>query len=151
MSLCAKFQLSSWSRSAWKVCCGVVGWGGVVGNMWVLCLTQRSCFWVALSWVELGWVLTKVGWKEGRKVGTWEGNNVKKVGRKEGRKGRTVGCQGGMRVVRPEGRKVEWLGGRVVRRKERRKVGIWEGRKIGCQEGRKVERQEGRMVGKKGD
>ena len=45
------------SRSDWKV------WGGVgwVGSKWVLCLTQRSCFWVALvelSWVELRWVLT---------------------------------------------------------------------------------------------
>ena len=29
-SLCAKFQLPSWSRSAWKVCCG----GGVVGYFW---------------------------------------------------------------------------------------------------------------------
>ena len=28
----------------------------VVGNTWVLCLTQRSCFWVALSRVELCYV-----------------------------------------------------------------------------------------------
>ena len=58
MSVCAKFQLSSWSRSDWKV------WGGggvvVVGSKWVLCLTQRSCFYSCfeLSWVELRWVLT---------------------------------------------------------------------------------------------
>ena len=62
MSVCAKFQLSSWSRSAWKVCCGVVGWGGV-GNTWVLCLTQRSCFYscFGLSWVELSWVEAELG------------------------------------------------------------------------------------------
>ena len=30
MSVCAKFQLSSWSRSGLKVPGGVVGWGGVV-------------------------------------------------------------------------------------------------------------------------
>ena len=29
MSACAKFQLSSWSRSGLKVPGGVVGWGGV--------------------------------------------------------------------------------------------------------------------------
>ena len=29
MSVCAKFQLSSWSRSGLKVPGGVVGWGGV--------------------------------------------------------------------------------------------------------------------------
>ena len=60
MSVCAKYQLSSWSRSDWKVCV----WVGWVGSRWVLCLTQRSCFWVALvelSWVELRWVLTISG------------------------------------------------------------------------------------------
>ena len=61
MSVCAKFQLSSWSRSDWKVCCGgstAYMWGSTayMGNTWVLSLTQRSCFWVALSWVELSWV-----------------------------------------------------------------------------------------------
>ena len=30
MSVCAKFQLSSWSRSGLKVPGGVVGWGGVL-------------------------------------------------------------------------------------------------------------------------
>ena len=30
MSVCAKFQLSSWSRSGLKVPGGVVGWGGAV-------------------------------------------------------------------------------------------------------------------------
>ena len=40
-----------------KFMVGWVVWGGV-GSKWVLCLTQRSCFWVALSWVELRWVLT---------------------------------------------------------------------------------------------
>ena len=56
MSVCAKFQLSSWSRSDWKVCV----WVGWVGSRWVLCLTQRSCFYscFGLSWVELRWVLT---------------------------------------------------------------------------------------------
>ena len=29
MSVCANFQLSSWSRSGLKVPGGVVGWGGV--------------------------------------------------------------------------------------------------------------------------
>ena len=29
MSVCAKFQLSSWPRSGLKVPGGVVGWGGV--------------------------------------------------------------------------------------------------------------------------
>ena len=36
----------------------VCGLGGGVGSKVLLCLTQRSCFWVALSWVELRWVLT---------------------------------------------------------------------------------------------
>ena len=43
---------------------GWCGWVGGVGSKWVLCLTQRSCFWVALvelSWVELCWVLTISG------------------------------------------------------------------------------------------
>ena len=52
VSVCAKYQLSSWSRSDWKVCAwwGGVGWGGVVGYTWQLCLTPTL---VAL---ELGWV-----------------------------------------------------------------------------------------------
>ena len=29
-------------------------------SKWLRCLTQRSCFWVALSWVELCWVLTTI-------------------------------------------------------------------------------------------
>ena len=37
MSVCAKFQLSSWSRSGWKVFgSGGVGWW----NTWLLCLTS---------------------------------------------------------------------------------------------------------------
>ena len=55
MSVCAKFQLSSWSRSGWKVCAWV-GWGGV-GNTWLLCLTPTLVA-LELSWVELRWVLT---------------------------------------------------------------------------------------------
>ena len=60
VSVCDKFQLSSWSRSGRKVC----GGSGVVGgwNTWLLCLTSTklflSCF--ELSSVELRWVLTKV-------------------------------------------------------------------------------------------
>ena len=53
MSICAKFQLSSWSRSAWKVCCGGVEHVGTMSNPTKLLL---SCF--ELSWVELRWVLT---------------------------------------------------------------------------------------------
>ena len=59
MSVCAKFQLSSWSRSGWKVCGSgwvvgwVVGWGG--WNTWLLCLTLTlvalELFWVGLSYV----------------------------------------------------------------------------------------------------
>ena len=53
MSVCAKFQLSSWFRSGRKV------WGGV-GFKWLLCLISTklllSCF--ELSWVELRWDLT---------------------------------------------------------------------------------------------
>ena len=51
MSVCAKFQLSSWSRSGWKVC----GSGWWVGNTWLLCLTPTlvalELFWVELSYV----------------------------------------------------------------------------------------------------
>ena len=37
MSVCAKFQLSSWSRSGLKVPGGVVGWGGVLcSGVWWL-------------------------------------------------------------------------------------------------------------------
>ena len=62
MSVCAKFQLSSWSRSGWKVGGGGWdGWGGLDG--WVEHVTtvsnsNASCFRVVLSWVELRWVLT---------------------------------------------------------------------------------------------
>ena len=49
MSVCAKFQLSSWSRSGWKVC------GSGVGNTWLPCLTPTlvslELFWVGLSYV----------------------------------------------------------------------------------------------------
>ena len=52
MSVCAKFQLSSWSRSVWKVCGSGVGG---VGNAWLLCLTPTlvalELFWVGLSYV----------------------------------------------------------------------------------------------------
>ena len=54
MSVCAKFQLSSWSRSGWKVCGsgGVVGWGGV--HVTTVSSSNASCFRVELSWVALG-------------------------------------------------------------------------------------------------
>ena len=59
MSVCAKFQLPSMSRSGWKVC--VVGWGGVTRGYYVL--PQPKLSRVALSWVELSWV--RVGfWQE---------------------------------------------------------------------------------------
>ena len=49
MSVCAKFPLSSWSRSSRKVCCG----SGVVVSKWLLCITSTKlllrCF--VLSWV----------------------------------------------------------------------------------------------------
>ena len=51
MSVCAKFQPSSWSRSCWKVC----GGGEHVTTM---SNSKASCFRVELSWVELRWVLT---------------------------------------------------------------------------------------------
>ena len=56
MSVCTKFQLTSWSRSCWKVCGsgGVVGWGGV-GNTWLLCLTPTLVI-LELHWVELSCV-----------------------------------------------------------------------------------------------
>ena len=47
---CAKFQLPSWSRSGWKVCCGGVG------NTWLLCLAPML---VALRWIGF-WQLTGV-------------------------------------------------------------------------------------------
>ena len=60
MSVCAKFQLSSWSRSGRKVCGGgAVGWGGgVVEHVTTMSNSNASCFRVGLSWVELRWVLT---------------------------------------------------------------------------------------------
>ena len=52
VSVYAKFQLSRWSRSGWKV------WGAVVwvvaGSKWPLCLTSTLVTLSALSWVELG-------------------------------------------------------------------------------------------------
>ena len=56
-SVCAKFQLSSWSRSGLKVC----GGGGVVEHVTTVSNSNASCFRVVLSWVELHWVLTIVG------------------------------------------------------------------------------------------
>ena len=54
LSLNRPFQLSSWSRSGWKVCGGC--WGGE--HMATMSISNTSCFRVALSWVELRWVLT---------------------------------------------------------------------------------------------
>ena len=52
MSVCAKFKLSSWSRSGWKVC----GSGGVVGcgTRDYKCLAPTL---VALELFELSWVV----------------------------------------------------------------------------------------------
>ena len=47
MSVCAKFQLSSSSRSAWKVSVGGMGWGGVGGAESFYCQTQPL--------LRLGW------------------------------------------------------------------------------------------------
>ena len=47
MSVCAKLQLSSWSRRGWKVC---VGWGG--GGEHVATMSNSNAF------AELRWVLT---------------------------------------------------------------------------------------------
>ena len=47
MSVCAKLQLSSWSRSGWIVC---VGWGG--GGEHVATMSNSNAF------AELRWVLT---------------------------------------------------------------------------------------------
>ena len=58
MSVCAKFQLSSWSRSGWKVC---GGWGGWVGNTWLRLtptLVALELFWVELSCVGFWQILT---------------------------------------------------------------------------------------------
>jgi len=49
MSVCAKFQLSSWSRSGWIVC---VGWGGGGGGEHVTTVSNSNAF------AELRWVLT---------------------------------------------------------------------------------------------
>ena len=56
MSVCAKFQLSSWSRSCWKVCGGgVVGWcGWCGGHVTTMSNSNASCFRFELSWVALG-------------------------------------------------------------------------------------------------
>ena len=51
MSVCAKFQLSSWSRSGWKVC---VGWWGGGEHVTTMSNSNASCFRVGLSWVALG-------------------------------------------------------------------------------------------------
>ena len=51
MSVCAKFQLSSWSRSSWKVCV----WCVVVSSKWLLCLTSTLVA-LELLWVELSYV-----------------------------------------------------------------------------------------------
>ena len=64
MSFCAKFKPQAGLKVAEKFGVEVpeIIWGGsrdyMVGSKWLLYLTQRSCFWVALSWVELCWVLT---------------------------------------------------------------------------------------------
>ena len=58
VNICAKFQLSSWSRSCLKVYgVNVAAEEGNYCSKWLLSLTQRSCFWVALSWDELSWVM----------------------------------------------------------------------------------------------
>ena len=56
MSVCAKFQLSSWSRSGRKVCgsggVGGVGWGGgggVLEHLTTMSNSNASCFRVGLS------------------------------------------------------------------------------------------------------
>ena len=54
MSVCAKFQLSSWSRSGWKVCGRVVV--VVVEHVTTMSNSNASCFRVELSWVELSCV-----------------------------------------------------------------------------------------------
>ena len=55
MRVCPKFQLSSWSRSGWKVCAG----GGGVGSTWLQCrtptLVASELLWVELSYL---WGLT---------------------------------------------------------------------------------------------
>ena len=51
MSVCVKFQLSSWSRSGWKVCGDGVGWSGVVKHVTTMSNSNASCF--ELSCVSL--------------------------------------------------------------------------------------------------
>ena len=52
MSVCAKFQLSSLSRSGWKVCGGGGGGlGGVVEHVTTVSNSNASCFRVELSCV----------------------------------------------------------------------------------------------------
>ena len=80
MSVCAKFQLSSWSRSAWKVC----GWrfhGLYVRfhGLYAFQVTTKSnptklllsCF--ELSWVELSyigfWHFKMISWRRPQKKG----------------------------------------------------------------------------------
>ena len=55
MSVCAKFQLSSWSRSGLKVPGGVVGWG-VVGCGVVGWLRPILVFSLSLSQAEQKWL-----------------------------------------------------------------------------------------------
>ena len=64
MSVCAKFQLSSWPRSGGKIC----GSGGVVLVEHVTTVSNLNkvafeLLWVELSSVELCWVLTKKNMK----------------------------------------------------------------------------------------
>ena len=47
MSVCAKFQLYSWSRSCWKVCGG--GVLGGVEHVTTMSNSNASCFRVVLS------------------------------------------------------------------------------------------------------
>ena len=57
MSVCAKFQLPSWSRSDWKDCV----WWVVVSEFQVATVSNPTKLLLSgfeLSWVQLRWVLT---------------------------------------------------------------------------------------------
>ena len=59
MSVCAKFQLPSMSRSERKVCCGVVWCGLAVATMSNLNRVALRCFQLSLFKLSEGWILTK--------------------------------------------------------------------------------------------
>ena len=69
MSVCAKLQLSSWSRSGWIVC---VGWGG--GGEHVATMSNSNAF------AELRWVLTiKMTYRDEKSGQDYWRNQVRQI------------------------------------------------------------------------